>query len=116
MKRSIVKVVFIALHYYLSGYSQYSSTTRSTYFSTRSTRLSTFSTRLSTRGILLLVVSVCSPVVLVWPFVCPLLVLLVPVCLFITDHQELQQPIITYTSYGFSVCNYSFANKIDILF
>ena len=50
MKSSIVKVVFIALCYYLSGYSYYSSPTPSTHFSTRSTRLSPCNTRLSTRS------------------------------------------------------------------
>ena len=55
MKRSIVKVVFIALLYYLSGYSKYSSPTRSSNFSSRSSHFSTYSIpvvvpRLSTRG------------------------------------------------------------------
>ena len=61
MKRSIVNVVFIALHYYLCGYSQYSSLTRSTRLSIR---LSTRSTRLSTRSIRLLTRSTRPPVVL----------------------------------------------------
>ena len=30
-------------------------------------------------------------------------------------HQEVQQPIATCMNYDFSVCNYSFTNKIDIL-
>ena len=53
----------------------YSSPIRSTHLSTRSTRLSI---RLSTRGTRLsLVVSVCPRIVLVWPFVFPLVVLVV---------------------------------------
>ena len=30
--------------------------------------------------------------------------------------QEVQQPLTTCASYGFSECNYSFANKVDILY
>ena len=105
MKKSLVKVVFIALRYYLSGYLSYSCLTRSTHFSTRSTRLSTCSTRLSlvvlacpfvvlvcpfvcllSAFVFSLAVPVCPPVILVWPFVCPFVVLVVlSVVLFITD-------------------------------
>ena len=46
---SIVKAVLIELQYYLHGYPQYSSSTRSTHFPIRSTLLSTRSTRLCTR-------------------------------------------------------------------
>ena len=65
MKMSVVQVVFIALRYYQSGYSQYSSPTRSTHFP-------------FVVLVYLLVVLVCPLVVLVYPFVCLLVVLVYP--------------------------------------
>ena len=105
MKRSIVKVVLIALCYYVSGYSYYSSPPRNTHFSTRSTlcppvvlvyplvalvcSLVVLVYPFACLLVVLvcsLVVSVCRPVVLVWPFVCPLGVLVeLSVGLFIAD-------------------------------
>ena len=89
MEMSIVKVVLIALWYYLSGYSQYSFSTRSTLFllvviacctrlsirlSTRGTRLSTHSICLSTRSTRLAIrLSI-------------VLLVVLSVGLFITDH------------------------------
>ena len=57
MKRSIFKVIFVAVRYCVSGYSHCSSATCSTHLSTRSTRLSTLSTRLFTRSTRLLTCS-----------------------------------------------------------
>ena len=98
MKRSLVKVVFIALRYYLSG-------SRNTllplvvfifplvvllYLPVALVYSLVVLVFLLVVLVCPLVVSVCPLVVLVWPFVCPLVVLAVlSVGLFITDHDSL---------------------------